>query len=219
VKSTGLRNQNELIPTRQSLLSRLKDSTDQESWREFFDIYWELIYRTGVKAGLTDSEAQDMVQETMLAVVNSMPTFEYRKNHASFKSWLLRLTSWRVADQFRKRKKASPQSRHAEQTARTSTRTSTVEQIADPASLDVKATWDEDWEMTLMEAALARVKKKVDPKMYQVFDCYVFKEWSVSRVARALKINPAQVYLVKHRVQSLIKKEVALLQSDALFAR
>ena len=31
------------IPTRQSLLARLKDVADQESWREFFDTYWRLI--------------------------------------------------------------------------------------------------------------------------------------------------------------------------------
>jgi hypothetical protein len=34
----------ELIPTRQSLLGRLKDWADSESWRDFFDTYWKLIY-------------------------------------------------------------------------------------------------------------------------------------------------------------------------------
>ena len=33
------------LPTRQSLLSRLRDWQDQEGWREFFDTYWWLIYR------------------------------------------------------------------------------------------------------------------------------------------------------------------------------
>jgi len=37
-------NPDELIPTRQSLLGRLKDWEDQASWREFFDTYWRLIY-------------------------------------------------------------------------------------------------------------------------------------------------------------------------------
>ena len=30
----------ELIPTRWSLLNRLKDLEDQQSWQEFFDTYW-----------------------------------------------------------------------------------------------------------------------------------------------------------------------------------
>jgi len=39
----------EFLPTRWSLLSRLKDWDDQKSWRQFFDTYWRLIYNTGVK--------------------------------------------------------------------------------------------------------------------------------------------------------------------------
>jgi hypothetical protein len=32
----------DLIPTRQSLLGRLKDWEDNASWRDFFDTYWKL---------------------------------------------------------------------------------------------------------------------------------------------------------------------------------
>ena len=37
-------NGTDLIPTRRSLLTRLKDWGDQAGWQEFFDIYWRLIY-------------------------------------------------------------------------------------------------------------------------------------------------------------------------------
>jgi RNA polymerase sigma-70 factor (ECF subfamily) len=61
------------IPTRQSLLARLKDWGDQESWREFFDTYWRLIHATARRAGLTEIEAQEVVQEVMIAVAKKMP--------------------------------------------------------------------------------------------------------------------------------------------------
>src|SRR3954468_4303295 len=85
-------NINELIPTRQSLLSRLKDWGDQESWTVFFDTYWKLIYHAAMKAGLTEAEAQDVVQETVISVLKSMETFRYDPEKGSFKTWLLRLT-------------------------------------------------------------------------------------------------------------------------------
>ncbi len=47
------------LPTRQSLLSRLKVWDDHESWRDFFDTYWRLIYGLAVKSGLTNTEAED----------------------------------------------------------------------------------------------------------------------------------------------------------------
>src|SRR5678815_3211087 len=96
----------ELIPTRASLLHRLKDWRDQASWQQFFDIYWRLIYGVARRSGLTDSEAQDVVQETMLAVAKHMPGFQYDAANGQFKAWLLNMTRWRIIDQMRKRAKA-----------------------------------------------------------------------------------------------------------------
>jgi len=62
------RNLDDLIPTRRSLLSRLKDWDDQESWRDFFNTYWKLIYATAIKAGLTHTEAEEVVQETVITI-------------------------------------------------------------------------------------------------------------------------------------------------------
>jgi len=67
--------EDELIPTRQTLLGRLKDLNDQQSWQEFFDTYWKLIYRTAVKTGLTHEEAEDVVQNTVMNVSKKMPNF------------------------------------------------------------------------------------------------------------------------------------------------
>src|SRR5436190_24115121 len=67
----------DLIPTRQSLLSRLKDWDDQESWQDFFNAYWRLIYQVALKARLNDTEAQEVVQETVISVAKEMPGFRY----------------------------------------------------------------------------------------------------------------------------------------------
>src|ERR1043165_4657928 len=202
----------ELIPTRQSLLSRLKDFDDHESWRDFFETYWRLIFNTAVKAGLTEVEAQDVVQETVISVFKSMPGFKYDQT-GSFKRWLLNLTRWRINDQARKRQ---PGTQQHDREFHTSTRPSAAERAAAPAGVALETIWDREWEQTLMEAALARVKRKVDAKHYQVFDLYVFKQWPVSRIARALGVNRGSVYLAKHRISKLLKKEILYLQSKPL---
>jgi len=204
---------NELIPTRQSLLSRLKDWNDQEGWKVFFDTYWRLIYNAAIKAGLTDAEAQDVVQETVISVLKSIPNFEYDAKKGSFKNWLLRLTGWRITDQLRKRQRGI-ESRKRE--PGTSKRTATVERVIDPVGLKLEATWDNEWEKNLVEAAIERVKKKVDPKHYQIFDLYAMKSWPVSKVARTLKVNSGKVYLIKHRISQLIKKEIVHLRTKPI---
>lgn len=198
----------DLIPTRQSLLGRLKDWKDQESWKVFFDTYWRLIYHAALKAGLTDSEAQDVVQETVISVSKQMPEFKYDRTKSSFKTWLMRLTSWRIMDLKRKRE---PGLDTPKPLPRSATRTATVERVADPAGIE--ATWDEEWERNLLQTAVERVKLKVDSQDYQMFDLCVFKGWPVSRVAAILQINAAKVYVAKHRVGNLIKKEIAQLQN------
>src|ERR1035438_8700569 len=166
----------EFIPTRHSLLIRLKDWGDQDSWKVFFDTYWKLIYNAAIKAGLNDAEAQDVVQETVISVLKSMPAFEYDAEKGSFKNWLLRLTSWRIMDQLRKRqRRIVPQ----EDKAQTSTGTSAIERVVDPVGLKLEEAWDKEWEQNLVDAAIERVKRKVDLKQYKVFDLYVFKKWSV----------------------------------------
>lgn len=203
----------EYLPTRQSLLSRLKNRDDHEGWRLFFDTYWRLIYNTAVRAGLTDAEAHDVVQETILSVLKSMPGFEYDAEKGSFKSWLLRLTRWRITDQFRNRE---PVPRSSAKSGERPPETTALESLPNPAGDQLEALWNEEWEKNLLEAALTRVKLKVDASQFQAFDLYVFKKWPVAEVARTLKISPARIYLVKHRINKLIKNEIALLQSKPL---
>jgi RNA polymerase sigma factor (sigma-70 family) len=194
------------LPTRQSLLVRLQDWDDQESWRDFFNTYWRLIYNTAVKSGLTDAEAQEVVQETVVAVAKQMQDQKYDSAAGSFKAWLLRLTRWRIADQFRKRRPdAAPAAEHPDETRRTAV----IDRIPDPASLDVDAIWDEEWEQTVLEAATERVKRQVNPDQYQIFDLYVIRKWPARKVAKTLNVSLTQVYLAKHRIVRLVKKEVA----------
>jgi hypothetical protein len=80
----------ELLPTRRSLLARLRDWEDQASWREFFNTYWKFIYSLAIRSGLSDQEAEDVVQETVLSVAKKMPEFVYDSERCSFKGWLTR---------------------------------------------------------------------------------------------------------------------------------
>src|SRR6476661_8350345 len=91
------------VATRASLLKRLKDCDDQASWQQFYDLYRELIRSFALKAGLTESEADEVVQETVIGVARKLPEFHYDPAKCSFKTWLLNQTVWRIKDQFRKR--------------------------------------------------------------------------------------------------------------------
>ena len=76
----------DFIPTRRSLLSRLRNWDDQACWQEFFDTYGRLIYHLAVKASLTDAEAQDVVQETIILVLHENRALSFRLDLLSLES-------------------------------------------------------------------------------------------------------------------------------------
>src|SRR5450631_2108727 len=127
--------------THSTLLRRVKDTADHQSWQEFNDLYGKLILGFALKAGLTEDEAKEVVQETLIAAAKNLPEFRYDRKLCSFKTWLLYLSNWRVKDQLRKRQApAAPKpAGRARGDEDDGTRTATVERVADPAGDPLEA--------------------------------------------------------------------------------
>ncbi len=201
--------------TRKSLIERLNNWEDQRTWNEFYQTYWRLIYSVGTKSGLTREEAFDVVQETIIAIARQVQRGQYDPRAGSFKAWLLQMTRWRILDQFRARKR---QPSLADQgNAFTEDNSGHIlDRIAVEKENQLDKIWDKEWRDNIFAAALEKVKARVSPRQYQIFDCYVLKGWGVTKTAETLGINAAQVYLAKHRVGNLVKKEVQGLEGQLL---
>lgn len=198
-------NATESIATRQSLLARLKDKEDQASWQTFFDTYWRLIYAISIKAGLSEHEAEDVVQETVISVARKIDGFVYDPAVCSFKTWMLRLTRWRIINQLKKRWRDAATLQPAE--------AEPLEAIADPMGVKIESIWEEEWQNNVLTTAMERVKQQVRPEHFQIFDLAFMEGWPVSKIKQTLHVAAAQVYLVKHRISRLLKKEIQKLQS------
>jgi len=197
----------ELIPTRATLIQRLKNWQDQASWQDFFDTYWNLIYGVALKGGLTPAEAEDVVQETLISVAKHMPTFKYDPSIGSFKGWLLNMTRWRIADQRRKRKHASlPEESGLDDLK--------IDELAGPSDPDIAEVWEAEWESNLLKAAIANIRRNLDPWQFQLFDFYVNKDWPPEKVASTFSVPVSQVYMAKHRVTEAIRQEVDRLRKN-----
>jgi RNA polymerase sigma-70 factor (ECF subfamily) len=205
------------IQTRSSLLNRLKSGDDADSWSEFYRVYGKLIRDFALRAGLNDTETDEVVQETAIAISRHLPEFRYDPKVCRFKTWLLNQASWRIKDQLRKRKKgpfaailSSQDSSSADETARTST----INRVPDPAAADLDALFEAEWQKSLFALALERVKQKFTLKQFQIFDLAAVKEWPASDVARSLGVTLASVYVTRHRFLTAMKKETRRLEAQ-----
>ncbi len=201
----------DLIPTRGSLLSRLKNWEDNASGRDFFDTYWKLIYGFAIQRGLSHEEAQEVVQETVVAVAKHIGKFHYDPKVCAFKTWLLGVTRSKIANQFARR------ARHPASSAglppEDPNATPLLDRLPDAQAGPLEQAWDEEWQKNLMEAAIHRVKRRVSIEQYQMFDLFVLKQWPARDVAKSLGVTVAHVYVAKHRIAKLIRKQVEALEA------
>jgi RNA polymerase sigma factor (sigma-70 family) len=200
-----------LLPTRQSLLSRLRDWRDDDGWREFFDTYWRLIYRVARQSGLDDATAQDVVQNTFIYLARRMPKFRYDPARGSFKAWLCRVTRSRISV-FRRRAEAKEPP--LPDLPLEADDVPVWEAIADPAGDAMDEIWQREWEDNLVKAALRRISAKVSAQQLMIFELAALGEVPLKQVARKLDVSLMQVYLARHRVGKLFKAEVMRLRRE-----
>ena len=148
------------LPTRRSLLTRLRLADDHTGWQQFFDTYWRLLYGVARKAGLNDAEAQDAVQDCVITVTRQMPRFRYEPERCSFKGWLLMILRQRVGRQFRKRSGGAGRadSNSPENVAfEPEPELHVAAYESDPSSDPFQAIWEEEWQRHILALATERV--------------------------------------------------------------
>lgn len=203
-----------ILPTRQSLLSRLRDVRDQEGWREFFELYWRLIYNVARRAGLADAEAQDVVQNTFIYLSRKLPAFRYDPARGSFKSWLRVVTRSRIGA-FRRSAAAGLSRRREAMVAEDGAEPHDVlDTIPDPGGDALDEIWQREWENNLVQSAMRRIRARVGARQLLIFRMAVLGEHSLTQVARKLQVSLPQVYLARHRVGRMFKAEVARVRQE-----
>jgi len=205
------KSEDRFLPTRVSLLGRLKNREDQDSWRDFFETYWRLIYTFATQAGLSDHEAQEVVQETVISVAGTMPKFEYDPKRCSFKGWLRHLTEKRIVDQIRKRSRTMLA---GDLSPGEDSEAEVLDRLTDSSSPELEAIWEQEWRENLQAVALERLQRQAKAKHYQVYVLHVVQGKPLREVCKALGVNGATVYVIKHRLSRLLREIIRKLDRD-----
>lgn len=190
------------LQTRRSLLTRLKDLNDQAGWRVFFDRYWRLIYNVARKSGLTDADAQEIVQETMASLANQKDGLRHDPERGKFRTLLLTIVKRRIVDLWRKRQRHAGREVPDDRTA--------AEAAASPGG-EFETLWETEWRQSLLETAMARVQPHVSARQLQVFDLSVVQGVPAAEIRARLGVSMTQIYMARFRVGRRVKAELAAL--------
>lgn len=202
----------DFLPTRSSLLSRLKNASDAVSWQAFVDNYGRLIFQVCLRAGLQRQEAEEVVQETITAVAHQMPKFSYDRSKGSFKGWLARVSRNHIADFLTKKTREA--ARRVELPEAQAESLAGAEEIQAGISHEMDAVWESEWRQHLLDRALRRVQETVTARSIQIFQLSTVQGWSIEEIAASLCISRPRIYLARHRVGRLVKKEIEALKKE-----
>ena len=166
-----------------------------------------------MQAGLSDQEAQEVVQTTLISVAKTMGEFKYDPGTCSFKGWLRHITQKRIVDQIRKR---SRELLAGDSSGEVVGGPDALEMVADPAGPDLEAVWQREWEENLRAAALERLQRQASAKHFQIYVLHVVQGKSAEEVCAMVGGTVATVYVVKHRLSGLLKQILAELEEEPL---
>ena len=82
----------------------MQGARDETAWRQFVHLYTPLLFYWAGACGETEHNAADLVQEVFVALLQTLPTFQYDRTAGKFRSWLRALTLNKLRD--RKRREA-----------------------------------------------------------------------------------------------------------------
>jgi RNA polymerase sigma factor (sigma-70 family) len=202
------------LHTRPSLLFKLRNWSDEESWTEFYRLYYTFVFGFARRSGLSHADAEDVTQDVFKRVAETIHEFESNPARGTFRGWLLNLTRWRIADKFRA---VRP---HEKQLPTfvpfdAADRTATVERLPDELlGAASEKVCEEEWQRTLLDAALRRLAQRAPARHFQIFDLYSNQDWPVLRISRELGVSIATVYVINHRLTKQLKAEVAKLDGQ-----
>ena len=187
------------VPTRPSLLFRMKDFGDRQAWEEFHGLYSPLLYRYATRRGLPPEDAEEIRDECLMIIARKISAFDYDRQRGTFKGWMFRIAHGLVVDWIRRRRTAGAD---VEQMAR----------VPDPHP-SPEEVWDTQWKEEHLRYCFRMVRSEVCETTWQAFNLLLFSQCSVEEVCERLSINANQVYKAKSRILARIRRRWEDLES------
>ena len=205
------------LRTRDSLIGRLRDLDDAESWTDFHRTYERVVRGLARKRGLTEAEAEEVAQDVFKRIAETIHEFERSSRSGSFRRWLYQLARWRSDDKIRERGRLPVEP--LPEIADTDTgNAQAVERVAAPD--DSVELLESEARRQLIRAALDRIRRRVSARDLQIFQLLTLDEWSPAKVAQFFAISTTLVYVVRHRVGQQLRSELDAIRkrlaSDSL---
>lgn len=183
-------------PTRPTLLSRVRDPSDEAAWREFDEQYGDLILRYARRRGLQVASAEDVRQLVLLGLSRSLRGFRYDPGRGRFRDYLGRVIRNAV------NKYVSCPTAGIDRLLKDG-----FDRPADPPNDGSDETWECEWMEHHFRRAMRKAERAFEPKCLDVFRHLLAGE-PTEQVAASFGMTSAAVHKVKQRVRDHLRARI-----------
>lgn len=182
-----------------SLLNRLCESPESETWDRLVELYAPLLKAWLRKYDVQASDADDLVQEVLVAVSKGLGKFKHEGHVGAFRGWLKAILVNRLRNFWRAR------DRHPQAGLRSDI-DEQLTQLGDPAS-ELSQIWNREHDQYVLRQLLMLAEPHFAPTTWKAFCRVAFDGERADVVAKELEITLNAVFIAKSRVLSRLRQE------------
>lgn len=189
--------------TSSTLLERVRGD-EAGAWEHFCGIYSPLVYSWSRRAGLSELDAEDIVQETFRRVATGLANFRYRNPQDTLRAWLFAIARNQIRDLLRRKKHTDPEPEGGSQALKK------LYEIPDWVTHDqAEPSSDAETEAALMLRALKVVESDFAPTTWQAFWQSAVDGIPGAEIATRLGLTQGAVRQAKFRVLARLREALS----------
>lgn len=186
--------------TRASLILRLADAQNAQAWDEFSRLYQPVVYRLARRRGFQHADAEELVQEAMMAVARAVERWVPDPRRGRFRDWLHRIAR-NLMINFLTRP------RHQVWGSGDTDMQQMLEAECDEDA-GITQRFEIEYRRQVFHWAAERVRGAVKENSWQAFWLSTIDDLPANQVARQLEMSIGSVYIARSRVMARLQDEV-----------
>jgi RNA polymerase sigma-70 factor (ECF subfamily) len=186
--------------THSSFLRRLASNGPQaEAWGELCERYGGWISNWCRRWGASESDAEDLTQETLLRVYQHIQGYRHQ-GPLSFRSWMrvIARTMWLMLIRYRSRRPVLES-------------ISEREEVLIYEEISAEAVRLEERE--ILEIVFQRVRERVSAESWRAFELSTLGGYGAEAVAGMLGGSRSRVHMANSRIRRLLREELEMLEA------
>lgn len=189
--------------TRQTLIAKIMDRHNDQSWDEFTHFYKNYIFSIVIRMGVPSSDREDVTQKALLEIWKALPKFEYRPVQSKFRNWVYTLTKHQALAYFKSVK------RHQNK----------LDKIADEqlshsnSDTENEHVEEQEWKKHIFQVAWERIQHELSESYRQCFLLWG-QGISIDEICAQLDLKKNSVHVYRQRVLKRLTREIRFLDDE-----